>query len=875
MERERAMKEVDTKQLNALFRCVPPNAVLCRLKNVTGHVDGESDQALLTRIIGNTLTGYTLDEHTLIIRRLESETAKLAGRSEPMSMAETALYTVLAASQEVLTHVAGEPRCKINKVLPWREAYLLLGQDIFVCAFLAFTDLQGQRIRRKFTWPAILATDHVGLNQMLQEGISENHQHLYGSSQTFALNWCSVMNDTHSHRLIPKFFQELYQPFNVSNERDGMLSTRERVEYACLCRMSIFRWLKKQDDPWDWLREANPIANINPQLTYLRDIYGARVLQRNNSTACLDYAMENSLLNEDPDSPVRSLAGERHLMYQCFRKFFSGEMTSRTIWGFYLYLILKSMFRSELIQVNKKIGFRNFAYYQNRKSKLLCKRTCYDDELVRMAINVPLSEDHVVSLETRIAPGNTARENLENVLRIDRQTIFAGIPQSRMDFDRLSRSEVQNAYTDRKHFYVIHFIKNPDPIPNGLSDFALVCRNHSVRQELRRHERVLAMSLRQSSFLAQRIRGIDAANFEVGCPPEVFAQTFRYLRNLNTTDDLLDPYSSVPRPKEPLAVTYHAGEDFLDVAGAMRCIDEAVNFLELKRGDRIGHALGLGVEPEWHYELKSRQIFLPKQDRLDDLVWLLYRSQELNVHMDAFMESTLRKEAELLLREIYGKAINANQWQVSLLEYYFSMQLRADNPELYQSIDYVAPDCMLIPEKQFMISTHDDTLKQYRQDPILSGLYHYYHYGKHEKAMGSQVIRLDITEAYSRLMREMQDALQKDLSEKGIIIECNPSSNVLIGSFLKYRRHPMFRFNNTGLETDVARHLTCSQLHICINTDDLGVFDTSLAFEYALLFHTLYEERDEFGVRRYTENDILHYLDHLRRLSNQAVFPRK
>ena len=84
----------------------------------------------------------------------------------------------------------------------------------------------------------------------------------------------------------------------------------------------------------------------------------------------------------------------------------------------------------------------------------------------------------------------------------------------------------------------------------------------------------------------------------------------------------------------------------------------------------------------------------------------------------------------------------------------------------------------------------------------------------------------------------------------------------------------MFRFNNIGLETDAARTQTCSQLHICINTDDLGVFDTSLAFEYALLFHTLYEERDEFGVRRYTENDILHYLDHLRRLSNQAVFPR-
>lgn len=871
------MKEIDTKQLNALFRCIPPNTIWERLSNISGYIAGESDQALLTRIIGNVLTEYTLDEQSLIIRRLQSEAAKLVERRESLSLAEIALYSVLSAAQKVLVQIAEEPRCKIDKVLPWREVYLLLGQDVFVCAFLAYEDLKNRKVRQNFTWPAILATDHVALNQMLQQGISENHQHLYGSSQTFALNWCSVMNDTESHRLIPKYFQEFYQPFVVSSSKDRMLSTRERVEYACLCRMSLFQWLKNQESPWGWLHETKPIATINQQLTYLRDLYGAKLLQLNNSTACLDYALENSLINEDPDSPVRSLAGERHLIYQCFMKFFSGEMDHRTMWGFYLYLILKSMFRSELIQVNKKVGFRNFAYYQNRKAKLLCKRSCYDNELIRMAINSPLTKDHVISLETRIAPEKTVQGNIDAVLQIDRQTMFAEIPQSQMNLDnlnRLNRSEIQKTYADKKHFFVIHFIKNPDPAPECLSDFALVSRNHSVRQELRRQEMALAMGLKKSPYLAQRIRGIDAANFEVGCPPEVFAQTFRYLRKLHIKNDLLDPYFSVPRPKEPLAATYHAGEDFLDIAGALRCIDEAINFLELKRGDRIGHALGLGVEPSGHYELKNKQIFLPKQDRLDDLVWLLYKSQELNVKLDAYVESKLRKEAELLLREIYGKVINANNWHVSLLEYYFSMQLRADNPEMYKSLDYVSPDCLLMPEKQFMISTHDIALKQYRQDPVLVGLYHYYHYGKHEKVIGNQVVRIDITEEYIRLMREMQNAFQRNIAEKGLIIECNPSSNVLIGSFMKYGHHPMFRFNNIGLDANATETQFCSQLHICVNTDDLGVFDTSLAFEYALLFHALYEERDEFGVRRYTENDILHYLDHLRRLGNQAVFPR-
>ena len=112
------MKEIDTKQLNALFRCIPPNTIWERLSNISGYIEGESDQALLTRIIGNVLTEYTLDEQFLIIRRLQSEAAKLVERRESLSLAEIALYSVLSAAQKVLVQIAEEPRCKIDKVLP-------------------------------------------------------------------------------------------------------------------------------------------------------------------------------------------------------------------------------------------------------------------------------------------------------------------------------------------------------------------------------------------------------------------------------------------------------------------------------------------------------------------------------------------------------------------------------------------------------------------------------------------------------------------------------------------------------------------------------------------------------------------------------------
>jgi len=114
----------------------------------------------------------------------------------------------------------------------------------------------------------------------------------------------------------------------------------------------------------------------------------------------------------------------------------------------------------------------------------------------------------------------------------------------------------------------------------------------------------------------------------------------------------------------------------------------------------------------------------------------------------------------------------------------------------------------------------------------------------------------------------VQDKLRDDLGEKGIIIECNPSSNVLIGTFQEYPKHPVFRLHQmeSGQQTE--------EVQVCINTDDLGVFDTSLGFEYTLLFQSLRECKRPDGSRAFREEEILNYLEHLRRIGGWATFPR-
>ena len=61
-------------------------------------------------------------------------------------------------------------------------------------------------------------------------------------------------------------------------------------------------------------------------------------------------------------------------------------------------------------------------------------------------------------------------------------------------------------------------------------------------------------------------------------------------------------------------------------------------------------------------------------------------------------------------------------------------------------------------------------------------------------------------------------------------------------------------------------------MHVSLNTDDQGVFDTSISFEYAIVAATLMQETDEEGKRLYTEREIEDYLRNLQRMGHEQSF---
>ena len=118
---------------------------------------------------------------------------------------------------------------------------------------------------------------------------------------------------------------------------------------------------------------------------------------------------------------------------------------------------------------------------------------------------------------------------------------------------------------------------------------------------------VLSEKLKRYS---KKIVGIDAANYEAQCRPEVLASCFRRTRQMVGSE-------------RELGVTFHVGEAFDALCSGLRAIDEAVRFMDLRRGDRLGHALALGIDVEAFQKAKRNMVSLSLQDHVDNLA-LLY-----------------------------------------------------------------------------------------------------------------------------------------------------------------------------------------------------------------------------------------------------------
>lgn len=751
--------------------------------------------------------------------------------------------------------------CYRNKILEFREVAIGIGQSLFISAYLAARKNKLGIINIPLQDTLIVQSDDLRLKHILNNGIADNHFHLNGSAPTALLSWICLMNYPAKRNKEFCAFNERRNFFSRPDEDQGN-SLQNDIIIASAIRLMMYYAMN------ELLEEAEKVIKwLDLYLMGLESVDGLQLLIDSERTFMPNDSLDYIQFSINKNSVFFPIAGEQEFLIKAFTLIWSNKINVQK-WEnkIYTYLLIFCRFYSEMVQSNETVGFYNFMRYQDRKEVFLEAYPRYSFQVKKMALELALKPDNLISLEARIAPKFTCealiaqqRLFIEKIFVCDERRCL-GCSYYNPILEQCSKEQCVKIF--ERLFFVYHFVKVPDVVAEnfevGINAADFKFRHYDLRKKniwpiIWKFNR-----LRKENSIFDNVYGLDACNREIGCRPEVFAPYFRFAREQDTYLEN-DLFGERKLPK--IKITYHVGEDFLDILDGLRAIEEAITFMELKSGDRLGHALALGVDVKTWYTQKEMKIYLDRQDFLDNTVFLY---NMLLVHQINYpiLQQNLKNDFYKNLKIIYPDLQEA-----SISEYILSMQLRGDEPGIYLKWEQLL-DNDAIEEDWKKLDT--DLAREARRSEMAVKLYYQYHYDQRAKYEGRKSIEQNITEEYINAVAEVQEIICNKVARLGIGIECNPSSNISIGMTKNYIDHPILRFNHYNLNGMIDNGMP--EMFVSINTDDLGVFDTNLENEFALMVCALQQEKDENGKLKFQLEEIYRWINNIRRMGLEQSF---
>ncbi|QWF72290.1 hypothetical protein KEF85_07545 [Methylomonas paludis] len=408
-----------------------------------------------------------------------------------------------------------------------------------------------------------------------------------------------------------------------------------------------------------------------------------------------------------------------------------------------------------------------------------------------------------------------------------------------------------NKFLARTHT-CIHFIRIPSQIPHTARRIKALGAAQKIDQFLNSATAAHSLIGEDKTTvldLTQLIRGLDVAGDELATPTEVFAPAIRWLRR--------EPLRSLGfnhPPHQRLHLSIHAGEDFNHLLGGLRHLDETVQFCEMGQYDRIGHGLALGILPEQWF--KCGEVFVTVAEHLDNLVWAWHQAQILSGLWANAEVVALRLVARI---NIYAPLVYPDYAdQLTPEDLYQAWLLRRNCPVKWRQ--YLATETIpselkhWLPDVDKAYAQPDSTA--YKLNASYQGLDRF---GPAQELLQPNQTSIVLIKKGEQLptachplndwlapveldfMEALQDYLLVRYAQKGLIIEANPSSNVFISRIEDYHLHPIFRWyppHDTWLKPGGKFNrfnLRQGAMPVCVNTDDPGIFPTTLPNEFQLL----------------------------------------
>lgn len=345
----------------------------------------------------------------------------------------------------------------------------------------------------------------------------------------------------------------------------------------------------------------------------------------------------------------------------------------------------------------------------------------------------------------------------------------------------------------------------------------------------------LINSVIQPVKIQELVRGFDVAGNENDFQIEVFAPALRFLRDKPMSIKRLNGSVFLPAKRY---LSIHAGEDYSHLINGLRHIDETVRYCAMRQGDRIGHALALGVMPD-HWAKQQQQAFVTPEQDLWNTVWLLHYARKLSVshHQASQLAPRLEQRLERWQVEYFGKC------EYRLDELWSYWQSRANSRQHQKWMTQSKG----LKDRQYWVPYHcseslEQTfvqirakLRQLNNKAITIKLY------CGQPPHQNQADDTWVSQEELTLYQLIQDHLMMKYDAMGIVLEVCPSSNISLGRFEQYHQHPVFRwfppdekvFDDHQLDLFGIRKK--GEVAVCINTDDPGIFPSKIEQEYRLL----------------------------------------
>ncbi len=358
--------------------------------------------------------------------------------------------------------------------------------------------------------------------------------------------------------------------------------------------------------------------------------------------------------------------------------------------------------------------------------------------------------------------------------------------------------------------------------------------------EKRGHAQALVSVLRGFPRALRTLRGIDLCTDEAGVPVWVMAPLVRWVRESGRDGaaTLRDcGVTGIP----PLRATVHAGEDFVHLLSGLRRLDEAIRHLGLEEGDRIGHGMALGLDPTTWFERVGR-VIQTREERLFDLVWEwdVYANRGAEV-ADARRLPYLTAAITRLAREMFGETPAPEEVAHFVRLLHCERELRTvgfpDRP---------------VRGSPGAVRSHGERPRALLREYLRST-------EVWRKGRVLETIALGELPHEHEALHILQGALRREVGRRGLTVEVNPSSNLLIGDLGRIDEHPIWRLRPVQPIDDIP------PLSVCIGSDDPLTFATTLPHEYQLLFDTLV-------LSGRSHEEALDWLEHARAAGMRARF---